>query len=454
MAKVVPGHKSGQEDLIDNFRPISNLPVLSKVFEKLSHNRVMSFIERYHLLSESQFGFRKGKSTTHAALKLISKIVQAYHVKEYAACFYLDLRKAFDIIDHNILLNKMDHMGFRGHSSQYFRSYLTGRKQYTQVGDYKSNERPITQGVPQGSILGPVLFCLFINDIACAVDVEVVLFADDAAFIITATTLEELYGKIMKLFSDLSQYLKVNKLIPNLNKSKLMYFDSRPVPNLRKLSFNGQEIEWVDEYKYLGLTMTSKMSFSIHINNVVSRVSRFIGTFFCLRKVVPKTVLIMLYFSFVLPHILLHIEIWGAAPAVHISKLNVKINMLLRSIVGVRFVEGRPTLDTTTMYNQLGILKLKNLFKLRIYGLLVSLLNGSRPELFEVLLAQYLTLHNYATRNRAFRMPLVSCEVERQAVSYQLINLYNNIPVQFCNTDGNSYQSLVISFKKHLFSIQ
>ena len=144
----------------------------------------------------------------------------------------------------------------------------------------------------------------------------------------------------------------------------------------------------------------------------------------------------------------------GATPAVRISRLNVKMNMLLRSIIGVKFVEGRPTLDTTTMYNQLGILKLKNLLKLRIYGLLVSLLNGSRPELFEVLLAQYLTLHNYATRNRAFRMPLVSCEVERQAVSYQLINLYNNIPVQFCNTDGNSHQSLVKNFKKHLFSIQ
>ena len=198
VAKVVPCHKSGQTVLIDNFRPISNLPVFSKIFEKLSHIRMVSFIDR--LLSESQYGFRKGKSTTQAALKLTPMIVNAYRMKEYAACFFLDLRKAFDIVDHNILLSKMDHMGFRGHSLQYFRSYLTGRRQYTQVGDYKSNECPIDKGVPQGSVLGPVLFCLYINDIVQAVDVEVVLFADDAAFIIIAATLEELYEKIIKLF--------------------------------------------------------------------------------------------------------------------------------------------------------------------------------------------------------------------------------------------------------------
>ena len=158
-------------------------------------------------------------------------------------------------------------------------------------------------------MLRPVLFCLYINDIVQAVDVEVGLFADDAAFIIIVATLEELHEKIIKLFLDLSRYLEANGLIPNLNKSKLMYFDSRPVPDLRNLSFNGQLIEWVEEYKYLGLTLTSKMSYSIHINNVVSRVSRFIGTFYCLRVVVPRFVLTMLYSSFVMPHILLHIEI-------------------------------------------------------------------------------------------------------------------------------------------------
>ena len=395
-----------------------------------------------------------GRSTTQAALRFTSKIVSAYHRKDYAACFFLDLRKAFDVIDHTILLTKMEHMGFRGYGSEYLRSYLTGRKQCTQVGDFKSEECLITKGVPQGSILGPVLFCLYINDIAQAVDVEVVLFADDAAFIIIAKKLEELYCKIEKLFLDLSKYLEANRLIPNLNKSKLMYFDSRPIPDLRNLSFNGQIIEWVEEYKYLGLTLTNKMSYSLHISNVVSRISRFVGTFNCLRVVVPRSVLTMLYSSFVLPHILLHIEIWGAAPEVHISRLKIKINMLLRAIIGVSYVNGRPTVDTTAMYNQLRILKLNNVYKLRLYNLLMNLLSGLLPDLFEMLLGPYLTAHNYSTRQRIFRTPFVSCEVERRAVAYQLIHLYNDIPSQYINTNGNSLKRMMKKFKQHVFSEQ
>ena len=196
------------------------------------------------------------------------------------------------------------------------------------------------------------------------------------------------------------------------------------------------------------------MSYSIHINNVVSCVSCFIGTFCCLRVVVPRSVLTMLYSSFVMPHILLHIEIWGAAPAVHMSRLNIKINMLLRSIMGLRYIDGRPTLDTTSMYNQLGILKLKDAFKFRLYSHLVSLLNGSLPDLFNLLLAPYLTAHNFATRSRIFRTPLVSCEVECRAVSYQLIRLYEEIPTQYCNTDNNSHKRLVKHFKQHIYSVQ
>ena len=449
VAKVIPSHKSGPYDVIDNFRPISNLPVFSKIFEKLTHIRMISFIDKYKLLSESQFGFRKGKSTSLAAMKLTTMIVKAYHAKDYAVCFFLDLRKAFDTIDHDILLEKMSHIGFRGFGSQYFKSYLTGRKQYLQIDEFKSAECLITKGVPQGSILGPLLFCLYINDIVKAVDTEVVLFADDAAFFLTSPSLDALYDKIKKLFSDLHRYLRANKLIPNLTKSKLMYFDSKPVPELPGIAFDDQIIEWVEEYKYLGLTLTSKMSFAIHINNVVKRISRFVGTFHCLKAFVPKPVLKLLYSSFVLPHLLLHIEIWGASPAVHMSRLDIKINTLLRTILGVRYIEGRPSLDTTLMYKQLGILKIKSIFKYRLFCFLISLLNGSRPEFYDLLLAPALSVHGYGTRHRNFRVPLVSCEIERRALSYQLIRLFEDVPSQYIDLT-NSANMLLRNFKKYV----
>ena len=122
------------------------------------------------------------------------------------SCFFLDLRKAFDTVDHPILLNKLQHMGFRERINEYINSYLTGRQQHVQVGDFKSENMIITKGVPQGSILGPLLFCLYINDIVDFIDAEVVLFADDAVFIISAPTIQQMYDKIKRMFSDLSNY--------------------------------------------------------------------------------------------------------------------------------------------------------------------------------------------------------------------------------------------------------
>ena len=273
-ACITPVHKSGSKDNIDNFRPISNLPVLSKVFEKLTLNRLRSFIEKYRILNDSQYGFRPGRSISQAATRLTSLITHSFHHKSYSCCFFLDLRKAFDTVDHVVLLKKLHHFGFRGKIYNYLSSYLKNRTQFVQCGELKSNKREINKGVPQGSLLGPLLFILYINDIVRAVSGEVVLFADDAAFFLSAPSLAELYEKINQLFVDLSNYLKTNKLVPNLTKSKLMMFSSRTCELLPDISFDGTYIEWVSEYKYLGLTLTSNMSFGSHINNVCTRVSQ------------------------------------------------------------------------------------------------------------------------------------------------------------------------------------
>ena len=224
IAGITPVYKSGTKNMIDNYRPISNLPILSKVFEKLTLIRLLSFVTRFHLLSDSQYGFRQGRSTTQAAIRLTSLINHAYNKKMFCACFFLDLKKAFDTVDHNILLMKLYNVGFRGPVYNYISLYLTNRRQFVQVGNFKSNEQYIAKGVPQGSLLGPLLFSLYINDIVFAVKAEVVLFADDAAFVLSASSLPLLYDCINSLFCDLSNYLSMNKLIPNLTKSKLMFF--------------------------------------------------------------------------------------------------------------------------------------------------------------------------------------------------------------------------------------
>ena len=226
VGKVNPVHKVGPTDIIDNYRPISVLSVFSKIFEKLTLTRMENFAHRQKILTPCQFGFRHGRSTTHAIIEFMSHLIPAYHGKMFSVCFFLDLRKAFDLINHKLLLLKLDHYGYRGHCLKFLESYYRNRQQFVYVNGHSSDMLPITHGVPQGSILGPLCFNLFINDLPLAVDAHTVLFADDAAFVLTAHTLKELYSKILKLFVDIGLYLNNNKLVANSTKSKLMMFSS------------------------------------------------------------------------------------------------------------------------------------------------------------------------------------------------------------------------------------
>ena len=338
----------------------------------------------------------------------------------------------YDTIDHNVLLGKIAHMGFRGVSHNYITSYLENRKQRTQVGNNKSSERIITKGVPQGSVMGPFLFCLGINDIFKAIkDAEAVLFADDAAFFIVAKDIGTLYERIRRMLADLSRYLNCNMLVPNLSKSKLMFFSSRPHPpmGLEDILFRNEKLEWVNEYKYLGLILSNKMSYARHIDKVCTRVSQYTGVFYHLNKILPRNVLMLLYHSHIVPHISLHIEIWGAAPEQYISKLSIKQNKLLRAILNVLIINGRPMYPTINMYRDLKVLTTKCIFKLQLFKFLLRMLKGSLPSFYNLLLNPLLTTHQYQTRGGNYRHPLITSEVERRAVAHQIIILMESVEI-------------------------
>ena len=428
VACVAPGHKKGSKDQIDNYRPISNLPLVSKVFEKLTLIRLVSFINFYNLLTDAQYGFRQGRNTTQAAVRLTTFITKSFTEKKYGACFFLDLRKAFDIVDHSILKRKLFHNGFRGPIYSYLSSYITNRRQYVQVGNYKSEELNITKGVPQGSMIGPLLFNIFINDIVDAAGVDSVLFADDAAFFVSALTLPALFDKIRVLFDNLSNYLKRNKLIPNLEKSKLMMFSPKVYGRLPDFMFDGVAIEWVRDFKYLGLTLTSNLGFGHHISNICTQISQYTGIFHFLNKSLPQNILKLLYNSFVLPHLIMHIEIWGAAPNSHLDKVQIKQNKLLRAILGVKIIDYIPEVPTADMYKLTNILNVRNIFKFYMFKFLANVLQGRMPYFYNTLLRPLEVHHRYGTRNHSFRQPLITSEVVRRSISPQLITMFNSLP--------------------------
>ena len=164
-AKVIPIHKDDSLFEVSNYRPISLLPTFSKIFEKLMYSRISSFLTKHNILFEKQFGFRKNMSTELAVNTLLSNITNCFDKKEQGMCIFLDFAKAFDTVNHNILLKKLQYYGIRGIALDWFRSYLHNRMQCTEIGNTQSDLAFIRCGVPQGSILGPLLFLLYINDI-------------------------------------------------------------------------------------------------------------------------------------------------------------------------------------------------------------------------------------------------------------------------------------------------
>ena len=194
MAKIIPIYKAKDKKDISNYRPISLLPVVSKILEKVVHKNWYTFLEKNKVVYASQYGFRKNRSTVNAITELVCHITNAIENKQSTLSVFLDLSKAFDTIDHNILLHKLEFYGVRGLALNWFQSYLTDRKQYVLYNNVQSQTLDITCGVPQGSVLGPLLFLIYVNDIAnCLTHSKLISFADDTTVFLSSKCINDLY---------------------------------------------------------------------------------------------------------------------------------------------------------------------------------------------------------------------------------------------------------------------
>ena len=224
-AKVIPIYKADSRMLASNYRPISLLPIIGKLFEKIIFSRITSFVNKYKILYRRQYGFQNGKSTEHAVIDIHENILNSLENGEIPCCIFLDFAKAFDTVNHSILLHKLDYYGIRGKPLQLIESYLTDRDQRVQVGDDLSDIEHIKHGVPQGSILGPLLFLLYINDIStCSSILSFYLFADDTTTFFSHKDFQTLQQTINTELAHVSAWLIANKLSLNVGKSNALVF--------------------------------------------------------------------------------------------------------------------------------------------------------------------------------------------------------------------------------------
>ena len=289
VARVVPLHKGSDTNCMSNYRPISVINVFSKILEKHVYKHLYSFLEKYEILSSTQFGFRNGRGTAQAIVRHTCDIYENLDRNDLVFSLYLDFKKDFDSVDHDILLDKLLHYGIRGDPYCWFKSYLTNRKQFVHVNKVKSKTCFLTNSVPQGSNLGPLLFLLYINHFPlCSNYFKFTMFADDCTLncLIKRNNLQAAHQMINQNLESIFRWTTSNRIKINAQKNKFILYSFRNHINLNEsILLGGEHIEQVTNVKFLGLLIDSNLRFDDHVNHISKNIARCLGILYKLREV-------------------------------------------------------------------------------------------------------------------------------------------------------------------------
>ena len=444
-AKILPIHKGGSKLSINNYRPISLLPIFSKILEKLMHERLLHFLEQNKIIFEHQFGFQKGKSTTLAIMDLYSKLINANEAKNTSCSIFLDFSKAFDTVNHDILLRKLEYYGIRGTQLEWFRSYLSLRPQKVDIGGVLSDQQIIQCGVPQGSILGPLLFILYINDIQMSSKLlKFHLFADDTCIHHSNANPITLEHEINKELVNVSSWLIANKLSLNVSKSNFIIFNSKKkkIDHSFNIKILNNSLEEKNSTKYLGVIIDKHLNWASHIHYTKQNISKGIGMIAKLRHYVPLTNLKQTYSAFIQSHTNYAILIWGFAAPTLINNIEIATKKAVRLML---FRERKE--HSLPIFNELNILTFQNNFKLILSNFLQQVKNNLVPSCIQNLFTLK-DLTNPNTR-QDFSLPLARTNIMKQSIFFNGVKFWNNdVPEEIKKLPNTS--NLKSRYKKYL----
>lgn len=419
---ITPVHKSGSRDSVNNYRPISILPVISKILEKIINKRLISYLEEYDLLADAQYGFRRGRSTEHAVSTLTNFVVDQLDRKKKVIGIFLDLAKAFDTVSIPMLLNKLERVGIRGKPLSLLEDYLKGRTQKTKIGNLTSVEESIDCGVPQGSVLGPTLFLIYVNEL-CNLNLKngkIISYADDTALIFVGDNWEEAKNNAERGLKLVIEWLYTNLLTLNVGKTKFMTFcNTRTrMPNITitahyncdSLNCSCPSIDKVHNIKYLGVTIDHRLSWKPHIDTLSSRVRKLIYIFKNIREVADKHTIFNMYNALCRSILSYCNSSWAGASKTHLLPLERAQRAVLKVATSkpIRY-------PTSELFNDCNVLTVRQLFILDL--IMAQHKNTSAQE--------KLIRSHKRRKDKVFTMPRVNTTLAQRHQRYLCPFLYN-----------------------------
>lgn len=437
-ALVVPLFKGGVEGLISNYRPISLLPVISKIFEKLIHNRMITYILKNQLLCPEQGGFLPGMGTHDTIAKFLHEIYNNINSKDPTIVIFFDLKKAFDTIDHSILLKKFSYFGFLGKTYDLLKNNISERTQSVLLNNTTSNRLITTYGVPQGSTMGPLFFIMYISDLVEHIDhAGIRLYADDTVFYISGKEYDRALLDLNTAASQFWNWCDYNKLTINLTKSKTLLFSNLgrqkhlELKNKLNINIHGTALETVDYYKYLGVILDDKLSVIDHIKYITGIIARKNYILSKVRQFLNLKTALLLFKTCILPYADIGDIFYNSGHKYLLNKLQILQNKSLKIIYG-----RNTDLSTVELHRLSNLLDLKGRRKLNLLKLAFKMKERGflQSEAHEVVVKKSMFLRSHNQN----RLNVVRSRYAKHEHSFSVlcVKYWNLLPENVKNTDN------------------